>query len=273
MFAVFIALAVPLGFSLQQIAFQTNAQRIVRAEIEEAFPADAEISRIDVDFRSEPILVSSTVYSPTLKADVEAEIERAFTARLGQPAELSLTQFQVGTSATAAQQAQLSAARVQEEQVAVARVEDLAQRLALVAGVPENDVTVDRTRRRALVKAKRLDGASLAAYRALELRIARTEPDWTIELTPPLSDLPGAIPFEEAPIEEGSQEAGMQLVPTTQGKEALDVIVWTAARIDVPIVLIGPRRQTQIAQGLLANRGVEVSIRTGSGPVRADWSS
>lgn len=103
-FAVFIALIVPLTYSLQQIVFQTNAQRVMRSEIEEAFPVDAEISKLGVDFRADPILASATVYTPELKPEIEAEIERAFSARLKQPAELSLTQLQVGTSATSCYQ-------------------------------------------------------------------------------------------------------------------------------------------------------------------------
>ncbi|NQX93348.1 MAG: TIGR00341 family protein [Erythrobacter sp.] len=266
--AVFLALIVPLTYSLQQIVFQTNAQRIMRAEIEDAFVGDAEISKLNVDFRSEPILVSSTVYTPELRPDVETEIERALARRVGETVELSLTQLQVGTSATAAQQAQLSAARVQAEQAAASRATALAQRLALVAGVPEDEVTVDRTRRRATVRAERLDGASLAAYMALEARIASTEPEWTIELLPPLSDLPGNIRFEESQVGEADTTT---IVPTEQGAAALNVITWAASRFDVPIVLVGPIDHAERAQAILAQRGVIVSVEAGREPLRAEW--
>ncbi|MDJ0979045.1 MAG: TIGR00341 family protein [Erythrobacter sp.] len=267
-FAVFIALIIPLTYSLQQIVFQTNAQRIMRAEIEDAFVRDSEIFRLDVDFRADPILVSSTVYTPTLQPNAEAEIERAFNARLSRPAQLSLTQLQVGTSATAAQAAQLSAARANEEQREIARAEDLAKRLALVAGVPESDVTIDRTRRRAMVRAQRLEGASLAAYRALEDRIAQTEPDWTIELLPPMSDLPDRIGFEAREVEEGEEPA---LVLTDQGRDALDTVAWASARFNVPIVLVGPQQDAERAQELLAQRGVAVSVEEGGAALRAQW--
>ncbi|MEO0590063.1 MAG: DUF389 domain-containing protein, partial [Pseudomonadota bacterium] len=155
--------------------------------------------------------------------------------------------------------------------VALARAEDLAQRLALVAGVPEADVLVDRTRRRALVRAERLDGASLTAYRALEQRIAATEPEWTIELLPPISDLPQLIGLEEVDIEQGNPEAGTKLAVSAQGTDALAVIEWAAARINVPIMLLGPREQAELAQAELANRGVSVTIQDASGPLRAEW--
>lgn len=256
--AVFIALAVPLAYSLQQIAWEANAQRIVRDEIAERFARDSEISRLDVDFRGDPLLIGSTVYTPTAKPDVETEIEAALTERLGRSVELTLSQFQVGTSASAAQQAQLSAARANEEAAALARAEDLAQRLALVAGVDEGDVLVDRTRRKAMVRAERLDGATLAAYRALEMRIAATEPEWTVELVPPPAALPASIPFGE----DG---------PTIEGVRALSVIEWAAERVDVPIMLVGNPENAQRAAAILAERGVDVTQEPNFGPLRAQW--
>lgn len=267
-FVVFIALAVPLGFSLQQIAFQTNSQRVVRDEILEAFPQNALIDSLDVNFASAPISVSAAILSPEILAEAETDIERALEKRLSRPIELTLTQYQVATGAVAAEQAQLSASRAREEQIALARADDLAKRLSLVAGVPETDVLIDRTRRRAMVRAERLDGANLAAYRSLEMRIAITEPDWTIELLPPLSDLPRVIEFEEV---EGEGE--MKLVPTDSGRRALDVIAWSAARIDVPILLLGPQPQGEVARELLAEKGVMVKLETGRGPLRAQWAS
>jgi uncharacterized hydrophobic protein (TIGR00271 family) len=266
--AVFIALAVPLGFSLQQIAFQTNAQRIVRDEVLEAFPQDSLIDTVDINFGATPIAVSAAVLSPQIRPDAESRIERSLASRLARPVELSLTQYQVATGASAAEQAQLSASRAREEQIALARADDLAKRLALVAGVAEGNVLIDRTRRRAMVRAERLDGASLAAYRALELRIARTEPDWTIELIPPLSDLPQSITFEEVEAQGG---ADTTLVPTARGKVALDVVAWSAERIDVPIVLAGPEREAEAARDILAGKGVGVAIRPAPGVLRAEW--
>ncbi|BDI60223.1 TIGR00341 family protein [Qipengyuania nanhaisediminis] len=257
---VFIALAVPLALSLQQIAWQTNAQRIVRAEIAETFDQDSRINAVEIEFGGDPIAVAATVFTPSPQLDAEVEIERALAARLDEPVELTLTQYQVPTGASAAEQAQLSAARASEEQAALERAEDLANRLALVAGVTEDDVTVDRTRRRATVRAERLDGATLAAYRALERRIAATEPDWTIELLPPIGQLPQEIAFGE----DG---------PTPEGARALAVIEWAASRIDLPVVLVGNAAETTQAAELLARRGVSVTVRQDRGALRAEWGS
>ncbi|MDY7097252.1 MAG: TIGR00341 family protein [Pseudomonadota bacterium] len=269
-FAVFIALAIPLAFSLQQIAWQANAQRVVRSEIEEKFDAQSQIDGLNIEFGGNPVIVNATVWTPRPDSDAEAEIERALSNRLGEPVELSLLQYQVATGSSAAEQAQLSATRAREEQIALARAEDLSKRLALVAGVPEEDVVVDRTRRRAMVRAERLEGATLAAYRALEARIAETEPDWTIELLPPLADLPSRIDFEEVTEGEGD-DATTSIGPTSEGAQALAVVEWAANRFNLPIVLVGPPEETSAAADLLAKRGVSVGTRDGSGPLRAQW--
>ncbi|KEO89186.1 membrane protein [Erythrobacter longus] len=255
---VFVALAVPLALSLQQIAFQTNSQRIIRAEIEEAYAGSVDIAQLDVDFRADPVLATATVYTPSPKVSAETEIEAALITRLGRPIEFSLREFGVDSGASAAQQAALSAARANEEAAAQQRAETLATRLALVAGVDEDDVTVDRTRRRATVRARELEGATLAAYRVLEMRIARTEPEWVIELLPPAGDLPDSIPFGE----EG---------PTLEGAQALAVIEWAANRTGLPIVLEGREEDATRAAELLGQRGVNVTVQSSSGPVRAKW--
>ncbi|WP_299196546.1 DUF389 domain-containing protein [uncultured Erythrobacter sp.] len=255
---VFVGLAIPLALSLQNIAWQANAQRIVRAEIVEKFDSDSRLNAVEIEFKADPVAIAATVFTPRPNIDAEAEIERALAARLERPVELTLTQYQVPTGASAAEQAQLSQARASEEAAELERAETLATRLALVAGVSEDDVTVDRTRRRATVRAERLDGATLAAYRALEMRIAATEPDWTIELLPPIGELPAEITFGE----DG---------PTPEGAQALAVIEWASKRIDLPIVLIGtPEESTQAAE-LLARRGVSVTVRNAGGVLRAEW--
>nr|WP_298931088.1 TIGR00341 family protein [uncultured Erythrobacter sp.] len=258
--AVFIGLAVPLGFSLQQIAFQTNAQRIVRAEIEEKFDANSRVDLGSIEFGSNPITVSASVWTYNLKPEAEVEAERALTQQLGKPVELTLTQFQGGSSGAAAEQAQLSAARANEEAAEQARADDLGKRLALVAGVPEDDVLIDRTRRKAMVRAEQLEGATLAAYKALEQRISATEPEWDIELLPPAGRLPSNIEFGE----DG---------PTPDGSRALSVIRWAASRVDVPIVLVGNRVDAEAAAELLAANDVTVTVRAAAGPVRAEWAT
>ncbi|PKP90505.1 MAG: TIGR00341 family protein [Alphaproteobacteria bacterium HGW-Alphaproteobacteria-14] len=255
---VFFGLAVPLAFSLQQIAWETNAQRIVSEAIRERFERPAQLDALEINFGSTPMEVSAIMFTPVIRPEVETEIARALQARLGKPVELTLTQTQTETGAGAAQRAQLSATREREAAAASARVQALATRLSLAAGVPETDVLIDRNRRRALVRAKRLDSAGLGAYRTLEARIAATEPEWTVELIPPSGALPAAIAFGD----EG---------PSEQGVQALAVIGWAAKRLDRAVVLTGSSAQGEQAAKSLRENGVQVRLRAAAGPLRASW--
>lgn len=255
--AVFVALAVPLFLSLRQIAWESNAQRIVRAELQDIFDNRSRISQTEFNFDSEPITIDATVLTPRLRPDAQVQAEAALTRRLGETVKLNLTQYQVGTSSTAAEQAQLSAAREKEEAAARQRAEDLAKRLALVAGVPEADVLVDRQRRKAIVRAQALDGATLATYRALEQRISATEPDWEVEVLPPPGPLP-AIRFADGE-------------PTTDGHKALELVAWAAKRIDAPVVLVGSPVEAGPAAEILAELGVTARLERGTGALQARW--
>ena len=258
--AVFVALAVPLAFTLQQIAWETNAQRIVRDAVRERFERPAQLDAVEIDFASDPLEVSAIMFTPVIRPDAEKEIARALENRLGREVILTLTQTQTETGAGAAQRAQLSATRAAEQAAADARLSALATRLSLAAGVAESDVLIDRNRRRALVRAKRLDGAPLAVYRTLEARIAATEPEWTVELIPPQASLPAVITFDE----DG---------PTAQGRDALAVIAWAAQRLARGVVLTGDSDQADIAAERLREQGVEVQLRNGFGPLRVAWAA
>jgi uncharacterized hydrophobic protein (TIGR00271 family) len=257
---VFVALAVPLGFSLQQIAWETNAQRVVRDALRERFARPAQIDAVEIDFTADPVSVSAIVFSPVIRPDAEADLSRALAQRLGRPVELTLTQTQTQTGAGAAERAQLSATRAAEDAASQLRLQALATRLALAAGVPEREVTIDRNRRRALVKARRIDDAPLAVYRTLEVRIAASEPEWTIEMIPPAAALPSGIGFADGE-------------PSQQGRAALDVIAWAALRLDRSVVLIGPAAEAEAAAAILTDKGVRSRPRPGVGTLRAEWAA
>ena len=259
--AVFVALAVPLAISLQQIAWETNAQRQIRGEILDNFDSPSRLSQVDIDFENDPVRIEATVLTPRIMADAEGKGARALSRELGRPVELKINQYQVGTSATAAQQAELSATRAREEAAALARAETLAQRLALVAGVPDADVMIDRQRRHALVRAQLLEGAPLASYRMLEQRVQASEPEWRIELVPPRRPLP-SISFANGK-------------PDANGEAALAVVAWAASRLQTPVVLQGSGPQVELASDLLAQQGVTVTVvpGRGTGPVQARWDN
>ena len=256
--AVFIALAVPLALSLRQIGWEYSAQRVVKSELQDAFDAKSRVSQVDINFAARPITIDATVLTPELRLDAEEQVKQALSRRLDREIQLVLTQYQVGTSATAAERAQIAAARAKEEAAAQRRAEDLANRLALVAGVKDADVTIDRLRRRAVVRAKVLDGASLTAYRTLEERIAATEPDWVIEVIPPLRPLP-PIAFERKQAE---GEDGSTMGTTPAGTRDLQTLVWAAERTGMPVVVSGPRQLVDIVRRDLEAEGVSATDGT-----------
>ncbi|MXP26168.1 DUF389 domain-containing protein [Altererythrobacter indicus] len=258
----FVALALPLGYSLRQIAWEANVSRQAKSAVMDNFGSRARLSEMDIKFDATPIDVSATVLTPELMPEAEAISRRELHRLLNnRPLNFTLTQYQVGTSATAAEQAQLSAAREKAEADASQRADELAARLALIAGVPDSEVIVDRERRRALVRAAELDGAGLAVYRALEQRIAATEPDWRVELLPPAKALPNVALNEEGE-------------PSDEGAKALNLIAWAAGRIDAPVIIDGPEEARKKVEQLLLAR--HVAVRDGKnakGDVQARWAT
>jgi len=256
--AAFIALAIPLGISLIQIANEARAQRDIRGAVLDGFARNSRLSDLQINWDAEPIAVSATVLTPRYRPDAEATVTHAVERIVGEDAQVTLTQIEVGSGNAAAERAQLATAKAQEE-ASQRRADELAKRLSLVAGVTENDVMVDRQRRRAMVRATALDGATLATYRVLERRIAATEPDWKVEVLPPPGPLP-SIRFDDGE-------------PTTEGHKALELVAWAAKRIEAPVILAGNEAQANRAAEILAELGVKAAIERGNGVLQARWGA
>jgi len=259
-FSAFIVLAIPLFLSLRQIVWESNATRQINVVVEDVFDGRARVSSIDTNYESDPIGITATVFTPDMIENAEADVERAIARRIGRTVEVALTQVPVGRRDDAAEEAQLVAARAQEAE-AVEQLEHIADRLALLAGVPHDDVTVDRQRRRAMVNARPLDGATMATYFELERRIDSTEPEWDIRYIPPIRPLP-AIAFE------GEE-------PTAAGRRALVLASWAQDRIGVPVRLTGPEDSVAVLRAILAAE--EQAMRAevtgeGFGDVSVGWA-
>lgn len=254
-----IALAVPLTLALWRVAEEANDTRLINSAVRDAFEGGARVAQIDIDFRADPIEVTATVLTPRLRPQAEDRVTRSLRRSLGEPFAVKITQYRVGTSAQAAEEAQLARAQA-KEQSDLEQADELAGRLALVAGVGTDDVVVDRERRIAFVTAQPIQGAGLAVYRDLEKRVAADAPDWSIRLRPPALKLP-AIPFAK----DG---------PTAEGAAARDLIAWAAQRIGVPVVLRGPAAEVDEIADELAKQGIAVRKQPGGrGPVTAEWGT
>jgi uncharacterized hydrophobic protein (TIGR00271 family) len=246
-----LALAVPLGIALRQIAWETFAQRQIRDAIREPFSREARISQLDIDFKRRPLVVRAVVLTPDLHADADARTRKAVTEALGGPVDLHIDQVRVGEEAGASEAAQITAAQSSE----VGRSDDLRNRLALIAGVSPDAVIVDGGTHRAEVRAAPLPQAGIAVYRALEQRAAAAAQGWQIVLTPPAATLPDIAFDGDKP-----------------DAEALTTAIWAAQRVGLPLGVSGTRADAVIER--LQGAGIAATRLPGSGAtVTLSWQA
>ncbi len=245
-FFIFVAMAIPLGLSLRQIAWEANSQRLVRNVIQAEFGDDARISDQVIDWNSEPLSVTATVLTPNFDTRANADIEAELREVLGRDVFVDVEQYRVDADPGAAEQAELTRARAAERAAATERqVTTMIDRMAVAAGVTRNEVMVDRDTRRISANANMLDGLSLEGYRILERRVAADAPGWTVYLRPLPLLLPAITLGEDG--------------PNAEGKRAEETIRWSAQRIGLPLILIGPEPQTQALATRLREAGVQVA--------------
>lgn len=259
---VFVALAIPLGLSLRQIALEANAQRLVQNAIGQSFPDNAQVSEASIDWGSEPLAISGTVFTPSFNARANREIATAVEKQLKREVTVRIAQYRVGTSAGAAEQAQLTQARAAGQgEVSAREAASLVDTLALLAGVDSTAVTIDRENRRALVTAAPLPGLTLEGYRILEQRAAAEVPGWDVQLRPPPLPLP-AVPLTEGEIGD-------------EGARNLATIAWAARRLGYPVVLAGRGEAADSAAERLREAGVALTLSNGASGdrVTARWAS
>ena len=270
---VFLALAIPLGFTLRDIAWQTTATRSARDVVSSQFGDNARVSQLDVDYKVRPIKVSAVVLTPHLVADAEKDSAATLGRLLGQPVSVAIEQYRVGTNAADAEAAQLAQAQANAQKKAEAdrAVAQLATELAVVAGTGVQDVLIDREARRAVVTARPLSRADLGGYHLLEQRVAATAPDWRIMLIPPAAALDD-VTFEANPDTDAGGE-----VPDAAGRAAIATAIWGAQRLNLPIAISGPKDHADQVADALANAGVGI-VRAGTrggsgGSVTLRWQA
>lgn len=240
---VFIALAIPLGFSLRQIAWEANATRQAQAMVSDEFGNDARISQLDFDFSTDPITLNASVLTPEFVGGAQERAQRTLERELGRPVAVDLRQYQVDTQGTN-DRTELALARMQEQEAASREeISDLTNQLALIAGVEADEVTVDYTARRAIVRVRALPGAELRTYQALEQRASARAEGWDVQVIPPAKALPVVS------IADGAPDAG--------GRRNVSLAIWAAQRIGVPVGVTGDDAEAAAVIALLAEEGVQ----------------
>lgn len=225
--AVFVAMAVPLLFSLEQIARESLITNQVRSTLSERFGANARVTQLEIDFDADPISVRSVIIAPRAEARSRADLRAILEQALGRPVELQVDQVLLtpGAGAIEAQRAEL---RQSGEAAATARAADaaIAQIIAVTAGVTTEQVTLDHDRRRVVATAAVLPGASLATYRALERRASAASEGWDVALVPPLRPMP-LIRFADGSdtLDEATRDAVL-------------LSAWAAVRWNIPALVV-----------------------------------
>jgi uncharacterized hydrophobic protein (TIGR00271 family) len=227
-----VALAIPLGLALRQIAWESLAQRRIRETLVNAFPRPARLGDVELALNAEPVVVNAIIFTPRPQRSAEALLEAKLSGALGMPVALTLEQVPLGGLETPTVASQPTTARPGAE---------LSERLALVAGVQPESILLDRQARLARVVATPLPGAGLASYRALEARVAKTAPGWRVLLVPP------AVP------------------PRVDDPATL---AWAAERLDLAVVVGG--EGDALAEDL-SSRGVQVEREASRGPASVRW--
>ena len=261
-FLIFVALAIPLGLSLRNIAWESNSQRIVRNAIQAEFGSRARISEQSIDWGTKPLAISATVLTPEFDTGANADITRALTEQLDRDVVVRVEQFRVGADPGAAEQAELARARAAEQAAATERqISAMVGRMAVAAGVGRGEVMLDRDTRRISATARPLPGLSLEGYRELERRVAGDTPGWMVSITPPPLKLPAIALNAEGPSEQGTASEAN--------------VVWAAKRIGLPLVLRGPREQTEALAARLRAEGIVVAqVEEGPGDrIETRWAA
>jgi uncharacterized hydrophobic protein (TIGR00271 family) len=186
----FLVMGFPLALALGQIAREALFVGQVRSILLERLGSNARVTQLDVDFRQNPWAIRSIIIAPRDRAQSTPQLRAYLEKRLGRTLTLDLNEILVDP----AQGAQAQQDALERANAAAVDGGDESQRiaelLAVAAGVPEDRVTIDRKRQRAVVAAAPLPGADLSTYYALERRLAAAAEGWTVELIPPASDFP-----------------------------------------------------------------------------------
>lgn len=254
-------LAIPLGLSLQQVAWEARAVGRANAVVAAQFDNKARVSQLDIDYASSPMTLSATVFTPKLEDGVSERVERLLDRELGRDFDVLITQYRVGTDSGEIQKAQLASAKLQAQGIERdQRIASLVDTLALVAGVTRDDVFVDQQKKRIVARAKPLPGATMASYYALEQRMALRDPEWQFVIEPP------AIALPEIALTDGA-------IAADDPNYAL--ALWAIKRVDTPVAILCDQGAAENITARLKADGVQAVYRgagsSGGEVIKLGW--
>jgi uncharacterized hydrophobic protein (TIGR00271 family) len=202
-FGVFVALSVPLGFALVDIARKTVISVTVRDEVEREFAKSrASIERLEVTGGdSRPLAVLATVLTPRFNDQAGPRVASRLAERLGGTPTVEIEQIVVSREdmreRIARQAAETALLRNRLEPV----VAEYNERKAVVEAVQATvyfatrTLDVEPTARRIRVEPRADVGMEIPALRRVEQSLQQRFPGWEVVVTPPVAALP-SIYFE-----------------------------------------------------------------------------
>ncbi|WP_374144546.1 DUF389 domain-containing protein [Sphingomonas sp.] len=225
--AVFVAMAVPLAISLGQIAREAVITNQVRKILSERFGETARVTQLEIEFDADPLLIRSVIIAPRNMARSLAQVRTEMQQKLGRSVRLQLDQVLLtpGSGAIDAQRAEL---RQSSESVAAARAADqaVARLVSIAAGVDVDRITLDHDHRRVIASAAPLPGARLETYYVLEQRASAAAEGWTVNIVPPMSQMPVVRFADESDVIDAT------------ARQAVLLSAWAASRWNIPAIAV-----------------------------------
>jgi outer membrane protein OmpA-like peptidoglycan-associated protein len=226
---VFVALSVPLGIALRDIAYETRAINTVKSTLLVPFEGqDARISDVGIVVpRKGDIQVAATILTQSRVEDAQARLTTDLSNFLGRPVEVSLAQVLIDENKSLEAQSYLQMADkslAAPLRAKISQLEAMGQMQATAADLRRavpfalTAADIDPEARTATLVASKGSDFDVPAYRRMEAGLAANFEGWTITVVPP----PGALP--RILFEEGSDKiAG-------EGEAALADCVWALKR-------------------------------------------
>lgn len=243
---VFLALSLPLGLTLRDIADETRVTNIVREQALVPFrETGAQLSSISVTFPADkPIQIEETVLTRVRVVEAEAQLRKRYEALLGRQVEMRLSQILVADDET------LDAGRVRE--LAASSIAPLRQQIdrldqrentegAIRAAIPFKTMAVDVNSANLAVRiVPAVDTTlTLAALREAEAELVGKFAGWSLHVIPLRQALPN-VPFASASEIDAT------------GKATVDTVLWALKAWGVKKVEV--RGRAALGGGTVAGR-------------------
>lgn len=200
-FAVFIALSIPLGIALHDIAFETHVTNIVKTEVLSPFGSvGSRLDHVAIAFpdRSE-LQIEATVLTKERVYGAESQLQELLTEKIGRKVSMNLVQVLIDQDVNLERAKFLELANsslADPLRAEISKIEALSEarrtaaelRNAVPFSLAGADINTDL--RQAQFFAARQSNFSIAAYQAIEAGLSSNFPNWSIKVVPPIMDLP-----------------------------------------------------------------------------------